>query len=87
VRANTGPKNIHVANIIVHCPIDGGRLNHAFPYAKEKRPIDGMVNVDTIAETFWQVLTQPRTAGRMKSICARIASPFDDRSATVDYPA
>jgi NAD(P)-dependent dehydrogenase (short-subunit alcohol dehydrogenase family) len=55
-----GPKNIHVANIIVGGPIDGDRLNHAFPHAKEKRPVDGMVNIDTIAETFWQVLTQPR---------------------------
>jgi hypothetical protein len=45
---------------IVHGPIDGDRLNHAFPHAKEKRPVDGMVNIDTVAETFWQVLTQPR---------------------------
>lgn len=55
-----GPKNIHVANIIVHGPIDGDRLNTAFPLAKEKRPVDGMVNIDTIAETFWNVLIQPR---------------------------
>ncbi|MEV4549382.1 SDR family NAD(P)-dependent oxidoreductase [Nonomuraea wenchangensis] len=57
-----GPRNIHVANIIVHGPIDGDRLNSAFPQAKDRRPKDGMLDIEQIAETFWQVLVQPRTA-------------------------
>jgi NADP-dependent 3-hydroxy acid dehydrogenase YdfG len=57
-----GPRNIHVANVVVHGPIDGDRLNSAFPHAKDARPTDGMVDVEQIAETFWQVLVQPRTA-------------------------
>jgi NAD(P)-dependent dehydrogenase (short-subunit alcohol dehydrogenase family) len=57
-----GPQNVHVVNVIVHGPIDGDRLNSAFPQAKEKRPVDGMVNIDAIAETFWQILIQPRHA-------------------------
>lgn len=56
------PQNIHVANVIAHGPIDGDRLNTAFPQAKDRRPVDGMLDIDDIAETFWQVLVQPRTA-------------------------
>lgn len=57
-----GPKNIHVANIIPHGPIDGDRLNLKFPKAKEQRPVDGMIDIDQIAEAFWMVMTQPRCA-------------------------
>lgn len=57
-----GPHNVHVANIVVHGPIDGDRLNVAFPDAKSRRPKDGMVDIDQIADTFWQVAVQPRTA-------------------------
>ncbi|MEU0477702.1 SDR family NAD(P)-dependent oxidoreductase [Streptosporangium sp. NPDC006013] len=57
-----GPRNVHVANVIVHGPIDGDRLNSAFPHAKDSRPADGMVDIEQIAETFWQVAVQPRTA-------------------------
>lgn len=57
-----GPRNLHVANIIPHGPIDGDRLNSQFPHAKDVRPADSMVDIDAIAETFWQVLVQPRTA-------------------------
>lgn len=71
-----GPKNIHVANIIVHGPIDGDRLNTAFPHAKDKRPEDGMVNIDAIAETFWQVLTQPRHAWTHEMDIRPYCEPF-----------
>jgi NAD(P)-dependent dehydrogenase (short-subunit alcohol dehydrogenase family) len=57
-----GPRNIHVANVIVHGPIDGDRLNSAFPHAKAARPVDGMVDTDQIADTFWSVIVQPRNA-------------------------
>lgn len=57
-----GPRNIHVANVIPHGPIDGDRLNTKFPDAKDQRPVDGMLDIDAIAETFWQVLVQPRNA-------------------------
>jgi NAD(P)-dependent dehydrogenase (short-subunit alcohol dehydrogenase family) len=71
-----GPKNIHVANIIVHGAIDGDRLNSAFPHAKEKRGPDGMVNIDSIAETFWSVLSQPRHAWTQEMDIRPYNEPF-----------
>lgn len=56
-----GPRNIHVANLIVHGAIDGHRLNSAFPHAKEARGKDGMVPVELIAQSFWDIACQPRT--------------------------
>ncbi|MCG2621326.1 SDR family NAD(P)-dependent oxidoreductase [Arthrobacter sp. I2-34] len=71
-----GPQNIHVANVIVHGPIDGDRLNTAFPTAKERRPVDGMVDIDAIAETFWQVIRQPRTAWTHETDIRPYCEPF-----------
>jgi NAD(P)-dependent dehydrogenase (short-subunit alcohol dehydrogenase family) len=71
-----GPKNIHVANVIVHGPIDGDRLNTAFPAAKESRPVDGMVSIDAIADTFWTVTKQPRTAWTQEMDIRPYCEPF-----------
>jgi NAD(P)-dependent dehydrogenase (short-subunit alcohol dehydrogenase family) len=71
-----GPKNIHVANIIVHGAIDGDRLNSKFPDAKAKRPPDSMVNIDIIAEAFWQVLIQPRNAWTHEMDLRPYCEPF-----------
>lgn len=57
-----GPKNLHVANIIPVGPIDGDRLNSQFPDAKSKRPPDAFIPPEQIAEAFWQVFRQPRSA-------------------------
>lgn len=71
-----GPKNIHVANVIVHGPIDGDRLHTQFPHAKDKRPVDGIVSIDAIAETFWQVIVQPRTAWTQEMDIRPYIEPF-----------
>lgn len=62
-----GPQGIHVANVIPHGPIDGDRLNGAFPDAKSQRPEDSMIDPDRIADTFWQLLTQPRNAWTLEA--------------------
>lgn len=71
-----GPRNVHVANVIVHGPIDGDRLNTAFPQAKEARPVDGMVDPDVIAETFWSVIVQPRSAWTHEMDIRPYCEPF-----------
>lgn len=73
-----GPKNIHVANIIPHGPIDGDRLNLKFPDAKSQRPEDGMIDIAQIAEAFWQVLVQPRNAWTHEMDLRPYCEPFLD---------
>ncbi|MFV3126171.1 SDR family NAD(P)-dependent oxidoreductase [Niveispirillum sp. KHB5.9] len=71
-----GPKNIHVANIIPHGPIDGDRLNSRFPHAKDARPEDGMIDIEQIAEAFWTVLIQPRNAWTHEMDLRPYCEPF-----------
>lgn len=71
-----GPKNIHVANVIPHGPIDGDRLNSRFPHAKDARPEDGMIDIEQIAEAFWSVLIQPRNAWTQEMDLRPYCEPF-----------
>jgi NAD(P)-dependent dehydrogenase (short-subunit alcohol dehydrogenase family) len=57
-----GPMNIHVAHIVIDGAIDGDRINRFMPQlAKQKGP-DGLLNIDAIAEAYWQVHLQQRSA-------------------------
>jgi NAD(P)-dependent dehydrogenase (short-subunit alcohol dehydrogenase family) len=57
-----GPQGIHVAHVVIDGAIDGDKINLNLPeYAKSKGE-DGMLGVDAIAETFWSLHVQPRSA-------------------------
>ena len=57
-----GPQGIHVAHVVIDGAIDGDKINLALPqYAKSKGE-DGMLGVDAIAETFWSLHAQHRSA-------------------------
>lgn len=56
------PKNIHVAHIIIDGPIDTPLMRRMMPAAFEERPADGVLAPDDIAETYWTVHCQPRSA-------------------------
>ncbi len=57
-----GPQGIHVAHLVIDGAIDGDKINLNLPeYAKSKGE-DGMLDVDAIAETFWSLHVQPRSA-------------------------
>jgi len=71
-----GPKNIHVANMLIHGPIDGDRFNTAWPDAAGRRPIDNMIKVEHIAEVYWQVLIQSRDAWTQELILRPYCEPF-----------
>jgi len=70
------PKNLHVANIVPVGPIDGDRLNSKFPDAKDKRPPDAFIPPEQIAEAFWHVHTQPRTAWTLETDLRPYCEPF-----------
>jgi NAD(P)-dependent dehydrogenase (short-subunit alcohol dehydrogenase family) len=57
-----GPQGIHVAHVIIDGGIDGERLRASRPQIVEERGEDGMLNIDAIAEVYWQIHCQPRSA-------------------------
>jgi NAD(P)-dependent dehydrogenase (short-subunit alcohol dehydrogenase family) len=57
-----GPQGIHVAHVIIDGGIDGERLRAFRPQIVEERGGDGMLNIDAIAEIYWQIHRQPRSA-------------------------
>ena len=57
-----GPKGVHVAHVVVDGVIDGDRINTLMPQYKGTRPEDGLLDPDAIAENYWALHTQPRSA-------------------------
>jgi NAD(P)-dependent dehydrogenase (short-subunit alcohol dehydrogenase family) len=53
-----GPKGIHVAHVI----IDGQIRSKRYAHLEKQRPPDGLLDPAAIAETFWHLHTQPRSA-------------------------
>lgn len=57
-----GPQNIHVGHVVVDGGIEGERLLSRVPQLKEQRGPDGMLNVDAIADAYWAMHIQQRSA-------------------------
>lgn len=57
-----GPLGIHVAHVVIDGGIDGERLNAAAPGLKAQRGDDGLLNIDAIADAYWHLHSQQRTA-------------------------
>jgi NAD(P)-dependent dehydrogenase (short-subunit alcohol dehydrogenase family) len=57
-----GAKGVHVAHVVIDGGINGQRLLSRRPQLVEERGPDGLLGVDAIAETYWQIHRQPRSA-------------------------
>ena len=57
-----GPQGLHVAHVIVDGGINGERLKTAIPQFVAAKGQDGLLDIDAIAETYWQIHTQHPTA-------------------------
>lgn len=57
-----GPQNIHVAHVIIDGGIHGERLLTVAPQWAEQRGPDGMLNVEAIAEAYYMLHMQQRSA-------------------------
>ena len=57
-----GPKGVHVAHVVIDGPIDTDATRALFPDWFEQRPADGVMQPDDLAEIYWQIHRQPRTA-------------------------
>lgn len=57
-----GPKNIHVAHVVVDGSIDTEFIRTNFPEKYATKDQDGILNPDHIADNYWHLHTQPRDA-------------------------
>jgi NAD(P)-dependent dehydrogenase (short-subunit alcohol dehydrogenase family) len=57
-----GPRNIHVAHVIVDGAIDTAFIRDNFPERYALKDHDGILNPDHIADNYWFLHTQPRDA-------------------------
>ncbi|MDE2432017.1 MAG: SDR family NAD(P)-dependent oxidoreductase [Burkholderiales bacterium] len=57
-----GPKNIHVAHVIVDGAIDTEFIRTNWPEKYAEKATDGILNPDHIADNYWHLHSQPRDA-------------------------
>jgi NAD(P)-dependent dehydrogenase (short-subunit alcohol dehydrogenase family) len=57
-----GPEGIHVAHVIVDGAINGERVRSLFPGVVEQLGENGMLEIKAIAETYWHLHVQHRSA-------------------------
>ena len=57
-----GPLGLHVAHVVVDGGIDGERLRTVRPGVVEERGADGLLGIDAIAEAYWHIHRQHRSA-------------------------
>ncbi len=57
-----GKQNIHVAHVVVDGGIEGDRLLSRMPQLLDQRGADGMLKPDAIAEAYWDMHHQHRSA-------------------------
>ncbi len=57
-----GPQGIHVAHVVIDGGIRGERLLSRMPRLLEERGEEGLLGIEAIAEAYWQIHRQPRSA-------------------------
>lgn len=57
-----GPRGVHVAHVVIDGGIDGARLRTRAPQRVADAGPDGLLSTDAIAEVYWQLHAQHRSA-------------------------
>jgi NAD(P)-dependent dehydrogenase (short-subunit alcohol dehydrogenase family) len=57
-----GPQNIHVGHVVIDGGIEGERLLSLMPQLIEQRGADGLLHPDSIADAYWSMHQQQRSA-------------------------
>jgi NAD(P)-dependent dehydrogenase (short-subunit alcohol dehydrogenase family) len=57
-----GPEGIHVAHVVIDGAIDTPWIRENFPERAALKPQDGILEPDAIAEMYWMLHRQPRSA-------------------------
>jgi len=71
-----GPKGLHVAHVIIDGGIDGERLRTRFSHFYEDKGDDGVLALDAIAETYWQLHLQHPSAWTQELDLRPFKEPF-----------
>lgn len=57
-----GPQGLHIAHVVIDGAVDGNRINTLLPDLKGNLAADGLLRPEGIAENYWHLHTQPRSA-------------------------
>lgn len=57
-----GPAGLHVAHVVIDGAVDGDRINRLMPKLKDKLGEEGLLDPDAIAENYWNLHCQKRSA-------------------------
>jgi|SRR6516165_2821709 NAD(P)-dependent dehydrogenase (short-subunit alcohol dehydrogenase family) len=57
-----GPLGLHVVHVIIDGGIDGEKLSSRFPQMRIEKGPGGLLDIDAIAETYWQIHRQHPSA-------------------------
>lgn len=71
-----GPLGVHVAHTVIDGGIHGERLLKNRPDALAERGADGLLDIDALAETYWQIHCQPRSAWTQEIELRPFKEPF-----------
>jgi NAD(P)-dependent dehydrogenase (short-subunit alcohol dehydrogenase family) len=71
-----GPLGIHVAHVVVDGAINGDRIRNRMPTLIKERGDDGLLGIDAIADTFWLIHCQQRSAWTQEVDLRPFKEPF-----------
>jgi hypothetical protein len=71
-----GPLGIHVAHVMIDGGINGHRRKSRRPQIVEERGEDGLLGVEAIGETYWQIHRQQRWAWTKEVDLRPFREPF-----------
>jgi NAD(P)-dependent dehydrogenase (short-subunit alcohol dehydrogenase family) len=71
-----GPLGIHVAHVVIDGGIEGDRLLSRVPNLAAERGEDGLLGIDAIADTYWSIHKQQRSAWTQEVDLRPFKEPF-----------
>jgi NAD(P)-dependent dehydrogenase (short-subunit alcohol dehydrogenase family) len=71
-----GPLGIHVAHVVIDGGINGDRLLSRVPTLATERGEDGLLGIDAIADTYWNIHRQQRSAWTQEVDLRPFKEPF-----------
>jgi NAD(P)-dependent dehydrogenase (short-subunit alcohol dehydrogenase family) len=71
-----GPLGIHVAHVVIDGGINGDRLLSRMPTLVQERGEDGLLGIDAIADTYWTIHRQQRSAWTQEVDLRPYREPF-----------